>query len=281
MAPVFKLTGNIDTDYNGYKQLIGFYHFCRDFSNTTIHLDFYNLNWVDANLCALFDAILHKLIKEQNLTFATDMEYVRGRFDILFRNGFLSDGSAAIDIQKSAVPNASFSCDDKDGFCGYINQQLIKHRGMPWMSSEIEEKIQDDLLEVFCNSHHHANTKDPFFVAGQYYPRLKTLKFTMVDLGDGFLPRIKTATNGEIQTDLEAIHWALSGKSTKLFFDKTSGGLGITSMYDYVREHNGVLEIISGNGYWSSTFSNTLIFKDGRQIEKPFVGTMINLFFRQ
>lgn len=60
------------------------------------------------------------------------------------------------------APNAHFAYDDKGGFCGYISEQLMRHRGMPWMSSEIEEQIQEDLLEIFCNSHHHANTKEPF-----------------------------------------------------------------------------------------------------------------------
>lgn len=281
MAPVFKLTDNIETDYNGFKQLTSFYQFCRDYSNTTIHIDFYDLNWVDANLSSLFNAMLYKLNKEQNLTFAADMEFVRSRFDILFRNGFLTDGRAADDIQRSAVPNAQFAFDDKDGFCGYISQQLIKHRGMPWMSSQIEEQIQEDLLEIFCNSHHHANTKEPFFIAGQYYPKLKTLKLTMVDLGDGFLPRINIATQGEIKTDLDAILWTLSGNSTKLYFDQTPGSLGLTSMYKYVQQNRGNLDIISGYGYWSSSFDNTLAFRGGRVIETPFVGTTINLFFRQ
>jgi hypothetical protein len=281
MAPVFKLTDTIETDYNGFKQLTSFYHFCRDYSNITIHIDFYDLKWVDANLSSLFNAMLYKLNKEQNLTFAADMKFVRSKFDILFRNGFLSDGTEADDVQRSAVPNAQFAYDDKDGFCGYINEQLIKHRGMPWMIPQIEEQIQDDLLEIFCNSNHHANTKEPFFIAGQYYPKLKTLKLTMVDIGDGFLPRIHIATEGEIKTNLEAILWTLSGNSTKLYFDQTPGSLGLTGMYKYVQKNRGTLDIISGDGYWSSSFDNTLAFRGGRTFQTPFVGTTINLFFRQ
>lgn len=281
MNPIYKLTDKIETDYSGFKQLTGFYNFCTNFNNTTIKIDFKELTWVDANLCSLFNAMLYKLHKDLNLTFNTDFDFVRKKFDILFRNGFLSDGTAAIDIQKSTVPNAQFAFDDKDGFCSYISEQLMKHRGMPWMSSEIEEQIQEDLLESFCNSHHHANTKEPFFIAGQYYPKLKTLKLTMVDLGDGFLPRINTATEGRIKSDLEAILWTLSGNSTKLYFDQTPGSLGLTSIHKYVKENSGNLEIISGQGYWSSSYDNSLVFKGGRIIKTPFVGTTINLFFKQ
>lgn len=225
--------------------------------------------------------MLYKLSKEQNLTFAADLQFVRSKFDILFRNGFFSDGTDADDIQRSTVPNKQFECNDKDGFCGYIKEQLIKHRGMPWMVPEIVEQIQDDLLEIFCNSNHHANTKDPFFIAGQYYPKIKTLKLTMVDIGEGFLPKIHIATQGEIKTDLDAILWTLLGNSTKLYFDQTPGSLGLTSMYKYVQKNRGNLDIISGNGYWSSSYDNTLAFKGGRVLLTPFVGTTINLFFRQ
>ncbi len=281
MAPVFKISGSINTDFSGYSRLVELYHYCKNYPDTAVQIDFSGLKWVDANLAAVFKAMLHKLQKERNTSIATDLPFLRNNFDILFRNGFLSDGAPAADHQKSAVPIANFSCDDKEGFCTYIKDQLMKHRGMPWLSEELEERIQEDLLEVFCNSHHHANTSEPFFIAGQYYPKNKTLKLTMVDIGDGFLPRIKEATGGEIATDLDAIGWALKGRSTKMYFDKTSGGLGITSMHDYVRAHNGVLEIISGSGYWSSNYHNSLFFSKGRVLSKPFTGTTINLFFKQ
>ncbi len=281
MTPVYKISGSINTDYSGYKQLCDFYHYCKDFQNTVIHIDFYELKWVDANLAAVFYAMINKLHEELNIGFSTDFAFLRSNFDILFRNGFLTDGLPADDIQKSAVPIERFSCEDKTGFCNYIKDQLMRHRGMPWLSPELEEQIQEDLLEIFCNSNFHANTKDPFFIAGQYYPKLKTLKLTMVDTGDGFLPKIQQVTHGKINTDLEAIGWALEGKSTKLALEKTPGSLGISSILKYVKKHNGVLEIISGSGYWSSSFDNILIYKKGRVLEKPFVGTTINLFFRQ
>ena len=277
--PVIKLSDEIKTGYSGYKKLIQFYSECREFTNETISIDFYDLMWIDANLCALFEAILYKLGSENKLVFSYDDVFVRSKFDVLFRNGFLKTGEIIEDIQKSTMPAQFFTWDNKDDFLKYIEEKLFGHRGMPKLTQDLSEKISDDLIEIFCNSNHHANTKHPFFVAGQYYPNQKLLRFTMVDLGDGFLPRIKAATNGAIENDLMAIQWAIAGNSSKIILDKTPGALGIKSILRYCEENGGELDIISGNGYWSSTYANT-IFKEGRELEIKFVGTTINLTFQ-
>ena len=68
--------------------------------------------------------------------------------------------------------------------------------------------------------------------------------------------------------------------SSKIRDEKTPGGLGIKGMHDYCKKHNGELEIITGNGYWSSTFENT-VFKGGRVFEGVhYTGTSINLTFQ-
>lgn len=276
---VVQLTDRIDTSYSGYKKLLDFFNTCRDYTNQTIHIDFYNLEWIDANKCALLEAILYKLNKENGLTFATNGEFLKEKFDVLFRNGFIKTDEKVDDTRKSTLPSAHFDCTDKDGFIKYLETELMTHRGMPKLAPELREKIIDDLIEVFCNAHHHANTDDPFFVAGQYYPTAGVLKFTMVDLGDGFLPRIRKATDGQVDKSIDAISWALKGNSSKLALENTSGGLGIQGMYKYCKNHQGQLDIITGDGYWSTSHKDT-IFEPGRTIIGPtFAGSTINLVF--
>jgi hypothetical protein len=154
------------------------------------------------------------------------------------------------------------------------------HRGMPKdLTNELKEKINEDLLEVFCNTQFHANTEEPFFVGGQFYPKQGLLKFTMVDLGDGFLPRIKKAT-GNIDNDLDAILWALQGNSSKIVLEDCPGGLGIKNILKYCQKSNGILQIISGNGFWSSDLENT-IFEQGRELPFSFIGSTINICFKK
>ena len=266
---VFQLEDKIKTNYTGYNQLSRFYHFCLGHPpQSNFHLGFTNVEWFDGNLCALLWAMVYYLNKTQGHTFTTDTQVIKERFDVLYRNGFLTADDPVFDDRKSTVPIHAFDCADKEGFCNYVENELLKHRGIPSsLTNELKEKINEDLLEVFCNTNFQANTKDPFFVGGQYYPTLGYLKFTMVDLGDGFLPRINKATNGDIKNNLDAILWALEGNSTKKVLEKCPGGLGIKNMYKYCQESNGVLQIISAEGFWSSELENT-IFQGGR-VENP------------
>jgi hypothetical protein len=277
---VYKFEGPINTDFSGCKRIIGLQDYCKDLYNQTIALDFYDCQWFDANLSALLLSIIHKLGHEQKLNFSTDIDFLKQRFEVLFRIGLISDGNAYEDVQETTVPLQSFSVNDKKAYTQYINGPLLQHRGFPTIEEPMRAKIADDLLEIFCNAHHHADTSYPFFVSGQYYPQKKCLTFTLVDLGKGFLPRIAQATNGAIANDLDAIKWALEGNSSKVALDNTPGGLGIRPIYEYCRNNNGILQIATGNGYWSSDFKDT-IFDGGRKMETPFCGSVIHLCFNK
>lgn len=274
-----ELEGNIGTNYSGYKQLAEFYCRCLDHKGEHIHIDMSNVAWFDGNLCALLLAIVHKLFHENGNTFSTDETDIKERFEVFYRNGFLSNGDITTDTRKSTVPVRAFECNDKEGFVQYVENDLLMHRGLGAMDQVLKERICDDLLEVFCNTHQHANTSYPFFVAGQYFPRLGLLKFTMVDLGEGFLKKIARATGNRISDNVSAIKWAVDGNSTKKVLLGCPGGLGLSSMHRYCLGNKGVLQIVSNDGFWSSELEGT-IFHRGRTFPNPFVGTTINLFFK-
>jgi hypothetical protein len=274
------ITDNIETNYSGIKKLLTFYADCSKYTDTTLVLDFYQLQWFDANLCSLLEAMLYKLSKENNLKFATDLNFLNQKFDVFFRNGFIKSDVTIHDTKATTMPAMNFETSNKNGFANYVKNELMAHRGMPALSVDLKTTVLDDLIEVFCNTHHHANTIDPFFVAGQYFPKHNKLKFTMVDLGDGFLPRINKATKGEIKDSKSAVNWAIKGNSSKLVLDKTPGGLGLSGILKYCNQNNGEIEIITGNWFWASTFNNT-IFEEGRIFaEHNFKGTIINLTFQ-
>ncbi len=278
---VIKIEGIINTDYSGLKKLYEFYHECNEYTNIDISIDLYHLQWIDANLSALFESILYKLTTENNISFSTDYKFLKSSFDILFRNGFIKGAEAQTNQKASYVKAENFLRDDKEGFNTYIKNNLMGHVGMPTLNDELYERISCDLFEIFANYHHHSNTTLPFFVAGQWYPKLNKLKFTMVDLGEGFLKKISQVTNGDISTHAGAIRWALEkGNTVKYKLENVSGGLGISSIYDYCKNNNGELDIVTGSHYWSSTYDK-LFFKDGRPLsDKNFAGSLINLTFQ-
>lgn len=279
---IYRLEDKITTGYSGHNQLSRFYHYCLSLPpKSHIQIDFTWADWFDGNLCALLWAIVYELNKKYGHIFSTDEKEIKDRFDVMFRNGFLSSlEDHGYDDRQSTVPVKAFDCNDKEGFCHYVSNELLSHRGMPELSEDLKDRIAEDLLEVFCNSHYHANTQDPVFVGGQYFPKSGVLKFTMVDIGDGFLPRVNKATNGSVATHLDAVLWALQGNSTKQVLDNCPGGLGIKNMHKYCKENGGVLQIVSYEGYWSSDLEGSL-FQGGRELPAAFIGSTINLFFKK
>lgn len=274
--PVIKLEDCLYTDYSGIKQIFNFYHKAAEFYNTTVYIDFYELNWMDANLSALFGAVLHKLTEENKLQFSADLNYVESKLNVLFRNGFLNSENINADDQNSTISFRSFDCTDKVGFISYIENDLLQHRGMPNLDSSAKDNIIDSLIEVFCNIQIHAKTNHPFFVCGQFYPKQKKLLFTIVDLGVGFLPAIQQKTEGAIDCSENAIQWAIQkGNTTK---QHKPGGIGLSDLYSYFKETNGNLQIITGDTFWAIELEKTAIphFK----FQNPFVGSILNLFFQ-
>jgi hypothetical protein len=272
---ILHLSDSFYTDFSGVKKLFEFYHKAADYHNATIYIDFYHLNWFDANLSALFGSILAKLSKENNLLFSTDLIFLEKHFNVLFRNGFLSSKSSIEDEQKSTISFRSFSPDDKDGFVDYIENDLLNHRGMPSFSEVEKDNIIDSLIEVYCNIQIHSKSSEPFYVCGQYYPQKGVLTFSMVDLGVGFLPAIEEKTNGVIDNSYDAIKWALT-KSNTTKVDRP-GGIGLFDLNTYFNNSNGDFQIITGNTFWSLELESTVIKKF--HFPNPYVGSILNLFF--
>jgi tetratricopeptide (TPR) repeat protein len=88
---------------------------------------------------------------------------------------------------------------------GAINNLLAKERSnLPLlevrMAFSYNMKGQNSYFEIFDNVGVHANTIEPVITCGQLYPAARTLKFTLVDLGDGFLKKIARFTRGREYT---------------------------------------------------------------------------------
>lgn len=273
--PVLSLHGDFHTDYSGIKRLFEFYHKASEHSNTTVYLDFYHLTWIDANLCALLQSMLFKLNSENNLTFSADLNYISEKFNVLFKNGFVNNGSPVLETNNSAIVLKSFSSKDKSAFVKYINDDMLNHNGMPPLKEDTRDTILTSLIELFNNIDIHAESKYPLFVCGQYYPKQAKVVFSIVDLGIGFLPPISKKTNGEIDNCLASIKWALIKRNTTK--KDTPGGLGLTDLHRYCKSSNGVIQIITGDTYWSSDLEKTVF--SCHKFKLPYTGSIINLHF--
>ena len=274
MAVVIEISGTISTDFVGIQKLYQFYEEASKHVNQTISIDFYKLNFLDGNLCALFLSMMFRLQVNNNLKFSTDHEFIRKRFSVLARNGFIKLEEAISDDQKSTVCLQYFSTKNLNEFIAYLTDDLMNHRGLNLTEAE-SYKIIDSLIEIATNIEIHSNTEEPFFACGQYYPENGVLKFSMVDMGNGFLPAIEAKTVGRISTDFDAIQWALKiGNTTKL---NEPGGLGLSDLKNYFADNNGHLQIITGTAFWSTEFDGSKV--KFQQFGASCYGTMINLLF--
>jgi hypothetical protein len=270
-----KLSGSINTNPSGITKLLNYYNELYKYTNKSVVLDLTELTWIDANLSALLNALTYRLVKENNLKFFIDHKFLATKFSVLIRNGLMPSETETRDNRLTTLELKQFLPIEQREFAKYVNQQLMCHRGL---TTKIEERfknrIKRDLIEISTNILAHAQTNDPFFVCGQYYPTKEKFIFTMVDLGIGFLGPINKI-DPEVLTDFHAIKWALNGNSTKIEAD---GGLGLSSILDYFQNHAGDFHICTGNSYWSKSSEKT--FKVGNtRLLNPFRGTFVSLCF--
>jgi hypothetical protein len=276
-----KVHGSIYSDSEGVNSIMNFYQEANKYVDRNIELNFYDLEWFDANLFAFFEALLFKLSQENKLKFYTDFDFLYENFNIFFKNGMLKDENYYVeDKDGNTIPFEKFLPSDKEQFYNYTDTHLMNSKGMDKIPPQIKNQIKSDLYEVFQNIKKHARTDNPCFVCGQYYPDKGEFMLTMVDLGVGFLVPINEWSNGEINTDIDAIKMAVNGQSSMVKDRKTQiGGMALSGIKEYLEENQGVFQIYSGCDFWASNLEHTG-FKGFRRLDAKFCGSLINMIFR-
>lgn len=238
------------------------------------------MNTLDANLGALLGAIAYKLKTENKVKVFLLLPDHMGVF---FRNGLVAHLSGNgnenkyEDTRQSTIPLTSFSQDEDDKFSHYLKNDFFGHRGLDELTMAVKKNLRGHFEEVFVNVGLHANTTHPVFTCGQYYPETRVLKFTLVDLGEGFLKKISKQTNGSIAKDNEAIIWATEGlNTTKDIKTFGPGGMGLKELKRYCEDNNGSFHICSGANYVNFVKNQTYTYP----LPEPLAGSMINLIFR-
>ncbi len=278
--PQFEFRGNIGTDPNGIQQIANFYSTCKSFKNCSVNLLFNNVIFFDANLSSLLLCLGRELISTNNLKFFVDYKIFNATsLGVLKRNGLAKQlcnlPGEVYDNRESVIRVKSFEVEDADNFVNYIERELLKHRGLENISYDKKKMLKSSYYEIFDNVGIHANTTSPIWACGQYYPQLRELKFTLVDLGDGFLKKISiytAETENPITTGAKAISWAVQGGSTKT---NAEGGNGLKKILLYCKEKGGSLHIYSDGIYWR--FEGAV---NSQVIRNPFEGATLTLIFR-
>jgi hypothetical protein len=278
----YKLEGRIETNYAGMQQLVNFYKFASKYNNCWFNLNIENLLWFDANLSSVLFLYCHLLKKNNNLKFFIDYSSLKGDLNVLSRNGFayhiVEDKKSFVpyDDRETVIPIKAFKVENADSFVTYIDNLLIKHRGLGNIKFKDKERIKSSYFEIFDNVGIHANSTTPVFACGQYFPGKNELKFSLTDFGDGFLYKIAKHTVGKenIKHAREAIDWAVKGNSSKE--NNIKGGNGLKKILTYCLSSGGSLQIVSDGCYWALENRAINTFK----LNNHTRGTTIHLIFR-
>ena len=262
--------GKIRNDAPGYQQLISLYHDAHSSSEQTVLVDFSKTSWFDANICAPLGALLHRLRTEgKEIKIGSLPNSVK---EIFSKNAFLKDFGMNVetDVNRTTMRYSRFEPADEKSFPSYIETHF-KGKGIPRMTAALTARFREGILELFSNAVLHSETKHGIFVCGQYFPRRKSLDFSIVDMGVGIRHNVVTKRGLNMGAEF-AIAWALQGNNTT----KTGsipGGLGLKLIRDFIKLNGGRIQIVSDSGYWETRKGTDTI----HSFTAPFPGTLVNI----
>ena len=267
----FTLPQQVRHDYESFSALARLYDQARDYHFENIEIDMSTTNWLDADMCAAFGAILYSLGDNLN---QVKLVNVRPSVEsILSKNGFLSHYGRvrSPDSWGTTISYQRFDVTDDRFFSSYIEREFIHRTEMPDMSPGLLKKFRESIFEIFSNAVLHSGTRMGIFSCGQFFPRQHKLDFTVADLGVGIRQNVSEYLNDDISAE-KAIIWATEGNNTTKRGD-VPGGLGLKLLQEFIDLNGGCLQIVSDAGYWKRASKAYNVAHLGCS----FPGTVVNI----
>lgn len=272
-----KFSQDIKTNFEGYQKLLSVLDEGRKSSDKDIVFDFSNVEFFEANLCAVLATIIEILEafgkKVYLRNFQNQVE------TILRKNGFLLayDYKPILDHHQTSIRYQKFdpkNTGDDSNFETYIQIELLNKSDFPSHSKLLGKNITTRIFELYENARTHGLC-NYIHACGQYFPKMpeKPLNITIVDTGRNFQENISNFL-GKTVNAVEAIDWAMiNGHTTKS--GNISGGLGLDLIFQFIQHNKGKIQIISSNGFWE--WHRGTVTKN--MMAHHFNGTIANLRF--
>ena len=258
-------------DHAGFTVLASLHAQTADCFLDDVEIDMQATDWLDADMCAAFGAILYRLEDNLNTVRLTNIRpAIR---NILSKNGFLSHyGRTKIpDHWGTTISYKRFDADDDRYFARYIEDEFIQRSEMPEMSTGLQKKFCESIFEIFSNAVLHSRTKLGIFSCGQFVPSRSKLDFCVADLGVGIQRNVHRHTRVDLAPE-EAIEWATQANNTTKRGD-IPGGLGLKLLCEFIDLNRGSLQIVSDAGYWRRKSRHN---KTAR-LRNAFPGTVVSV----
>lgn len=255
----------------GFEALVNIWAQTESVVFQNIDFDLTYTSWFDADMCAPFGAILHRLSQNLNTIRLIDIPYRVEK--ILSKNGFLSHYGRVVipDTWGTTIPYQRFDIKDDRYFAWYIEDEFVHRTEMPDMSPGLLKKFRESVFEIFSNAVIHSQTRQGIFSCGQFFPTRNNLDFSVADLGIGIRQNILDNIRLNL-TPEQAIIWATEGRNTTKQ-GPIPGGLGLKLLGEFIDLNGGCIQIVSDAGHWHR--------KNGQittsSLSHPFPGTVVSL----
>lgn len=267
---------NIPTVNDGLNDFDKLFGLCNDitYNHCDIDLDFHNCRFLRQNAVAFLGGLI-RYIQSQGRKIVNLDSLTPKVYQNLQENGFLhSLGFGLEPWQGDSIPYRENKIRDYKNIISYLQQQWLG-RGWVDCSPCLQNEIVSNAMEIYLNAFEHGQTDIGIFSCGQYYPRMKILKLTIVDFGVGIPSNVRNFLNQTHLSAKEAIKWSFaSGNATKP--QNIPRGVGLDTLKEFVKVNNGQLEVFSHNGY--AIIDNNQESYQNR--DSYFGGTLVNITFQ-
>ena len=259
-----------------YNQLIELYNTLNDVNEKRILLDFKNVEFIAANIFAIFGGILESVVFKRKHTLSISNIHPKVK-NVMQMNGLRKffKWEKVNDVFNSTIEYRAFEAttENLEEFEKYIVLNVFTLHKMPSMSDRVRETMIDNFLEMFNNVIDHSNS-EKVFVCGQYFHKKGNLVLTIVDFGKTIRENVYEFLNNK-DLPINTLKWAIiPGNSTKV--TSAPGGLGFSLILDFIKLNKGAFTLISDEECYE-------IKNDGKNrfttIPQNFHGTIVTIVF--
>ena len=181
------------------------------------------------------------------------------------------DGLPERVIKSTSIGFRHFRTLDADEIASFLQTWLS--RGTFNVTAGQAEYVLNSVGELFVNGFNHAESPIGVVSFGQFFPKLKTLKLVVMDLGIGIPESIRRRLARQYRSgwlqDGPALEWAFEKGHTS---SRDPRGLGLAIMRDFIVNNSGTLEVYSLNGYGSISGSSLFVTRS-----VTFPGTAVEI----
>ena len=272
-SKLVRINKNINDEQADYDYLFDLCNQLRLFKNTEIIFDFTGCGFLRQNAVVILGAIVRLLQKNGNhVTFKLDT-IVAKVHNNLKQNGFLHRlGLGGSPWDGNSIPYREDTHIDGDDYADYLSEKWLG-KGWIYFSSDLRDHIVLRVIEAYINVFDHAKSPIGVITCGQYYPKMRELRITMVDMGIGIPYTVREYLKQPLLDAADTLAWSFEPMKTTKDQNNFARGNGLKLLKSFMQDNHGKLEIYSETGY--ACIDDKGSYFENRQ--KSFQGTIVQI----